>query len=119
MKFSHVTLSVENLEESINFYQDTIGLPLKNRFSPRPGVEIAFLGNGETAIELVCGQVKENAVIGQGISLGFEVESLTETMEFLHQKGIEAEVVQFNPQAKCLFISNADGVKIQIIGKVK
>ena len=33
MEFAHVTISVKNLDESLEFYQNVIGLPIKRRFS--------------------------------------------------------------------------------------
>ena len=52
MKLCHVSISVRSLEESLQFYQDMIGLPVKSRSFVRHGLEIAFLGNSETEIEL-------------------------------------------------------------------
>ncbi|MEG3070260.1 MAG: VOC family protein [Candidatus Syntrophopropionicum ammoniitolerans] len=44
MKFCWCTISVNNLEQSIRFYQQIVGLSLNRRFVAGPGVEIAFLG---------------------------------------------------------------------------
>jgi lactoylglutathione lyase len=51
MKFCWTTITVNNLEESLKFYQEIAGLSLERRFGAGPGSEIAFLGNGETKIE--------------------------------------------------------------------
>lgn len=42
MIYSFSTVSVNNLEESIKFYTDVLNLEIAARFSPGPGVEIAF-----------------------------------------------------------------------------
>ncbi|MDR1621820.1 MAG: VOC family protein [Synergistaceae bacterium] len=116
MRFGHVTVFVKNLEESLRFYHELVGLPVKRRFSPRPGTEIAFLGNGETEIELIDNHAQGDVFMGQGISLGFEVTSLQETLDFLRQKGIAAgEVSQPNPQVKFFFVSDPNGLKIQFV----
>lgn len=116
MKFCHVTISVRNLEESLKFYRDIVGLSVNRRFPAGPNTEIVFLGNGETEIELICDQAHMDILIGQDISLGFEVASVQETMEFLRQKGIvPGEVLQPNPHTKFFFVSDPDGVKIQFI----
>ena len=78
--------------------------------------DAAFLGSGETEVELICNQTDKNVDIKQGITLGFEVESINETIEFLHLKDIESgEVVQLGPQSQCLFIFDPNGIRIQII----
>ena len=48
MKFCWSTLMVKNLEESLKFYKEIVGLNVSNRFNAGTGVEIAFLGDGET-----------------------------------------------------------------------
>ena len=48
-----VTLHVRDFEASKRFYIDYLGLPLRQSFSPRPGMSIAFLGQeDETQLEL-------------------------------------------------------------------
>ena len=120
MKLCHVSISVRSLEESLQFYQDMIGLPVKSRSFVRHGLEIAFLGNSETEIELICNQDHTNVFVGPDISLGFAVASVQETMNFLRQKGIATgEVSQPNPRTKFFFVSDPNGVKIQFIERVK
>ncbi len=120
MRFSHVTLSVKNLEESLFFYQDVIGFPIKRRFSPMPGLEIAFLGDGQTEIELIFNQNNTDIYMGQDISLGFAVKSLEETAEMLSEKGIKiSETSSPSPQVKFFFASDPNGVKIQFLEWIK
>ena len=50
MKFCWSTLRVKNMDESLKFYEEVVGLILDKRFNAGPGMEIAFLGDGETKV---------------------------------------------------------------------
>ena len=89
MKFAHVTINVKDLEESVKFYQEVVGLPLVNRFPAGPNMEIVFLGEGETLVELIHDIANPDITIGKDISIGFAVDSLDEMMDFVKGKGIE------------------------------
>lgn len=54
MRFCWSTLNVKNLEKSVWFYKEIIGLEIVREFSAGPEVQIVFLGKGETKIELIC-----------------------------------------------------------------
>jgi len=105
------------MEESLKFYQEIVGLKQNRRFQAGPGVEIAFLGDGETEIELICRQNNDTVNIGEDISLGFEVNSIDEMMEFVKEKGIDIHSGPFqpNPKTKFFFIKDPNGLKIQFV----
>ncbi|MGC4018131.1 MAG: VOC family protein [Muricomes sp.] len=114
MKFCHVTIYVKNLEESLHCYRDILDLPIQRQFSPGPNVNIAFLGDGETEIELIDDPRKNDVSIGADISLGFEVNSVQEAQEFLRKNNITpGEIQQPSPQVKFFFVSDPNGVTIQ------
>lgn len=117
MKFAHVTIMVKNLEDSINFYENIIGLPIVNRFSAGPEQEIVFLGEGETLVELVHNKNIQNPNIGQDISIGFEVEKLDEMILTIKEKGIEFHSGPFQPNefTRFFFIQDPNGVKVQFL----
>ena len=55
MRFTWTTIRVRDLDKSLAFYHDLLGLPMQERFGP-PGHEIAMLGPREgTKLELLCG----------------------------------------------------------------
>lgn len=117
MKFCWSTLNVRNMEESLKFYEEVVGLTLNRRFKAGPGMEIAFLGEGETKVELICSGDSDDIKIGQDISWGFEVESVDEMMNFIKEKGIAIESGPFqpNPHTKFFHITDPNGLRIQFV----
>ena len=65
MKFCWATIMVKDMEESLKFYQEIVGLKVDRRFEAGPGVEIVFLGNGETKVELICDEKIKMSVLGK------------------------------------------------------
>lgn len=66
------------MEESLKFYEEVVGLKLDRRFKAGPTMDIAFLGDGETKLELICDENKTEINVGKDISWGFEVKSVDE-----------------------------------------
>ena len=117
MKFCWSTITVKNLEESLKFYNEILGLSINRRFNAGPGMEIAFLGDDETKIELVFNEELKEVSFGQNISLGFEVNSLDEMITLLKEKGIDIESGPFspNPHINYIYILDPNGLKIQLV----
>lgn len=117
MKFCWSTLMVKNLNDSVAFYEEIIGLNVKRRFQAGPDKEIAFLGEGETQVELIEMKEKNEVTVGPDISWGFQVESLEEVMELLKMKGIEVMDGPYspNPLMSFIYIQDPDGMKIQLV----
>lgn len=118
MKYCWTTLQVKNMEESINFYQNIIGLTVNKRTKLSPDFELAFIGSGETQVELICNSSETVLPIGNNISIGFQVESLD---EFIDKNGITVYEGPFqpNPGIKFLYILDPNGLKIQLIEFLK
>lgn len=117
MSFLWTTLSVRNMEESLKFYQEIVGLPLNRRFLAGPGMEIAFLGGDGTQVELICNEQNKDFSFGSDISMGFKVESVVEKISFLEGKGIKLHSgpISPNPKTKYFFILDPNGLKIQFV----
>ncbi|MBC8081096.1 MAG: VOC family protein [Gorillibacterium sp.] len=117
MKFCWSTIRVSNMEVSLAFYQEIVGLRLTRRLESRPGVEIAFLGDGETQVELVSYKENQEVNLGQDISLGFLVESVDEMMKFAEEKGLAIHSGPFQPNKhiKFFYVLDPDGLKIQFV----
>ena len=119
LKFAWSTLMVRDLEESIRFYEEVIGWTLSSRFPAGPGVEIAFLGEGATQIELICNQNKKDIQVGPDISWGFTVDSVDEMMGFVKAKGvaIHSGPVTTGGGSRYFYIQDPNGFKLQFFGK--
>lgn len=120
MKFCWSTIKVKNMEESLKFYEEIVGLKLNDRFNSVPGKEIVFLGEGETKIELICDESIKDINYSEFISLGFEVNSLDKMINLLKEKGmkIHSGPVMPNPHIKFIYVLDPNGLKIQFIENI-
>lgn len=120
MKFCWTTVMVKDMEESLKFYKEIVGLEVSRRFNAGPGSEIAFLGDGETKIELICSEASKGVSFGQDISLGFEVNSVDEMMTFVKEEGISIHSGPFqpNPHVKFFYVLDPNGLKIQFVENI-
>ena len=116
MAFLWTTITVKDMEESLNFYQEIVGLTVSRRFST-PDMEIAFLGEDATKVELIYNPNVKEVSMGTDISLGFAAGSVDEKIAFLEGKGIKLHSGPFspNPHVKYFFILDPNGLKIQFV----
>jgi lactoylglutathione lyase len=114
MRFLWCTLYVKDIDASLRFYQDIVGLPVTRRFS-EPGAELAFLGDDETKLEIIQGKLEPHT--GEGVSVGFLVDNLEEKMAFVQQRGIKIHSGPFAPskRTRFFFVSDPDGVLVQFV----
>ncbi|HHT94071.1 MAG TPA: VOC family protein [Clostridia bacterium] len=120
MKFCWCTLHVKNMDESVSFYKEVVGLKETRRFMAGPDTEIVFLGNGETEVELIWDKNKESSDLGEDISLGFMVESVEKQITLLKEKGLQilTEPISPNPNITFFFALDPNGLKIQFVEKM-
>ncbi|MDA3810785.1 MAG: VOC family protein [Spirochaetaceae bacterium] len=87
---------------------------------PNPHMELAFLGSGDTQVELICNNENLDISYGKDISMGFVVESTDIFTKFLSEKGIELHSGPFqpNPFIKFFYILDPDGLKIQLVENI-
>ena len=121
MTFCWVTIHVADLDRSLSFYRDFLGLETDRRITPAAGTEIVFLGKGDTMVELMHAERGSPVLCNTGLSLGFEVSSLEEAMAELARRSIPVEEgpIQPMPTIRFLFIRDPDGVRIQLVENVK
>ena len=115
LRLNWITLRVQDLAASLQFYNQVLGLPIERRFESR-GKQIAMLSmDGQAKLELIQGS--EQVVKPEcGISLGFEVESLEEAMNYLEKQGIPIArgPIAPNPRLSFFYILDPDGFEVQL-----
>ena len=109
------------MEKSLTFYRDILGLELKRQMKPTESMELAFLGGGDTQVELICDQNHGEISFGGDISMGFIVESIEGFMDDMEQKNLTLHAGPFqpNPFTKFIYILDPDGMKIQLVENLK
>lgn len=96
-RIHHVALIVTSLEDALPLYRDMLGLPLETIMDiPQDRVRIAFLGVGESKVELVqptddsTGVARFLASKGEGFHhVCFEVDNLAQELTRLGIDGVE------------------------------
>jgi methylmalonyl-CoA epimerase len=96
-KIHHVALIVASIEDALVFWRDTLRMPLETTMDiEHDRVRIAFLGVGESKVELVqptddsTGVARFLASKGEGFHhVCFEVDNLAETLLRLEIDGLE------------------------------
>ena len=118
MKFLWTTIYVKNLEESIDFYSKILGLQVVRRFTARPGVEIAFMGNGiddETTVELLADSNINEVNYSEFISIGFAVDSVDTMLDLVKRENIPVHTGPIeSPVAKFFYIKDPNGLNVQL-----
>lgn len=113
MKLQYGTIIVKDMEESVRFYTEVMGLEIASRFQPRPGMTITMLkGQGDALIELI-----KNPTDGPGLySLGMDVEDLTATVDGLRSKGAKILMEPVRISVGFLaFVEDPNGARIALI----
>jgi len=88
MKIDFITIHVRDIERSIDFYHRVLGMQISRRFSPRPGMEIAFMGGAGLQVEFIHDERGE-PFQGSGVSLGFYVADIEKTAALLRENQVE------------------------------
>ena len=119
-KLLHTRMRVSDMEQTIRFYTDVLGLEvLERKVSPR-GSHLAFLKvpNSEELIELTSfppsGPVKVQEDL---VHLAFQVESLDDTIASLNAKGVKVTdgPTQTSSGSRFIFIDAPDGYEVELI----
>ena len=116
MDFCWVTLKVRNLEESLKFYRDILGLPVASRIAGH--TEIAFMGKpDQPKVELLQGEGGAGDCPGAGISIGLTVDSVDKTIAYLAARGIPVDKGPFapSPTIRFFYVKDPDGYSVQLV----
>lgn len=116
MKLNWVTLRVSNLEQSVAFYTEALGMEVASRFGGG-GHQIVMLGKaGEAKVELICDTGTEMESPGNGVSIGLESADLDGLVASLKAKGCTVTgPVSPNPHIRFFFVKDPDGYTVQLV----
>jgi lactoylglutathione lyase len=123
MKIAHTSITVKNMDESLNFYCKVLGLQLaRRREIPENKAEIAFVqGEGQSApsLELTYWREKKDWVDGDQLDhIALAVEDVEKSVEEFRRKGVEIAKEPYSLQGsarKIAFIIDPNGIWIELI----
>jgi lactoylglutathione lyase len=119
-KLLHTRMRVSDMEQTIQFYTDVLGLEvLERKTSPR-GSHLAFLKvpNSEELIELTSFPPSGPVTVQEDlIHLAFQVENLDDTIASLNAKGIKVTdgPTRTSSGSRFIFIDAPDGYEVELI----
>ena len=121
-KLLHTRMRVNDMEETLHFYRNILGLELVERKKSPRGSELAFLKvpNSEEQIELCSFPASGKVLVQEDlVHLAFEVENLDSMMTYLKEKGIpitDGPTTTSSGHRFC-FIDAPDRYEIELIEK--
>ena len=122
MKFLHTSITVRNMEESLRFYTEILGLEFERRRTiPENKAEIAFVRDPASGarVELTHWDGKDSFDAGEQLDhLAFEVEDLDEALMRVRLKGVPVakEAYQLKGgSSRIAFILDPNEVWIELI----
>ena len=92
------------MEASLAFYREIVGLPLDRQFAAPDGSAYAFLGEGETKLELIAHPAEQTPVFGG------------EKLRFVKEKGLSVEgPFAPGPMVRFFFVRDPNGLRVQFV----
>ncbi len=95
-KIDHIGIAVKNLEETLKFYEDVLGIKcVSQEVVEEQKVKVAFLPIGDTEVELLESTSEDGPIArfiekkGEGIQhIAFKVDNIEEAIKELEEKGV-------------------------------
>lgn len=96
-KVDHIGIAVKNLEETLKFYEEILGLEcIGTEVVEEQKVKVAFLPVGDTEVELLESTEEDGPIAkfiekkGEGIQhIAFRVDNIEEAIENMKAKGVK------------------------------
>ena len=117
ISFNHFNFNILNLEKSLAFYKEALGLtPVREKEASDGSFKLVYLGDGKSDFTLELTYLtdrKEPYDLGE---CEFNLAFTTDEFDALYEKHKEMGVVCFeNPGMGIYFISDPDGYWIEIV----
>ena len=121
-ELGHVVLQVTNLDRSLKFYRDTLGLPVVSMGSPR-GRRMAFFSLGAKHHDLALLELPQGAgpndhdragVMHVAFKLGDDIEMLREAKARVVAAGVPVVRTTEHETTFSLYLSDPDGITVEL-----
>lgn len=119
-KADHIGIMVSDMDRSIAWYTEVLGLKLRQRVRLSERAELAFITLGDTEIELICRQGDFNfAREGVVNHLAFTVDDIAAVLAHLKAHGVtlrdETPRYLEAVQAQIAFFAGPDGETFELV----
>jgi len=97
LKVDHIGIAVKNLDETLKFYTDVLGLEMGGtEVVEEQKVKVAFLPIGDTEVELLESTSEDGPIAkfieknGEGVQhIAFKVDDIEEAIAYMQEKGMK------------------------------
>lgn len=114
----HVAIVVADLQRSLQFYRETLGVaPEAIKVNTRPGLELAFVEVAGSRLELLCYHDRpDKPQPGTTDHVAFEVDDIEAAIQELVKDGVVPAGSQprGGPGAKVFFYNGPDGERLEL-----
>jgi len=116
----HAAINVRNLDASLKFYTDVLGLNVTEREPSKPGIEY-FLDCGHSLIGLIQGDEKEPAhplkdggLGGNHVSFRVKAQDFDQVVRKLQHENIPVRFVKKRENSWSVYFEDIDGNKLEM-----
>ena len=116
----HAAISVRDLQTSLEFYTQVLGLKVTEREYSKPGVEY-FLDCGESLIGLIQGEAKgekhllqDGGLGGNHVSFRVDTKDFDRIVEEIKAKDIPVTFMKKRTKSWSLYFLDPDGNKLEV-----
>ena len=116
----HVALNVVDLEKSLKFYMEVLGLKITEREYSKPGIEY-FLDCGSSLVGLIQGDksgpkhlLDDGGIGGNHVSFRTDKKDFDAIVEELQKRGVPIKFSKKREKSWSVYFSDPDGNKLEI-----
>lgn len=118
MKYLHTMVRVSDLEQSLRFYRDALGLQvLRSQDVPQGRFTLVYLaapGDAQAQVELTCNWDEHHYTGGRNMGhLAYQVENIYATCERLQAHGVT--VLRPPRDGFMAFVRSPDGISVELL----
>jgi len=119
MHFYQLMLRVRDLEKSLAFYRDFVGLKVLNR-QKSDEWEVAFLADKEGATQIELIHIKEGVKAeAKGLTICFQAEDVDALHKRAQEEGLNpSDIRNPDPMNRYFYVYDPDGLSIEFKQKV-